>query len=82
MGSEKGALVLLLKVENLTYEADKRTILDDINLNIEKGETIAIIGPSGSGKSTLLKQLNNLISLQKENSICMISCTKITLQKN
>lgn len=40
MGSEKGALVLLLKVENLTYEADKRTILDDINLNIEKGETI------------------------------------------
>ena len=36
MGSEKGALVLLLKVENLTYEADKRTILDDINLNIEK----------------------------------------------
>lgn len=82
MGSEKGALVLLLKVENLTYEADKRTILDDINLNIEKGETIAIIGPSGSGKSTLLKQLNNLISPTKENSICMISCTKITLQKN
>ena len=65
MGSEKGALVLLLKVENLTYEADKRTILDDINLNIEKGETIAIIGPSGSGKSTLLKQLNNLISPTK-----------------
>lgn len=65
MGSEKGALVLLLKVENLTYEVDKRTILDDINLNIEKGETIAIIGPSGSGKSTLLKQLNNLISPTK-----------------
>ena len=31
------ALVLLLKVENLTYEADKRTILNNINLNIEKG---------------------------------------------
>lgn len=56
---------MLLKVENLTYEADKRTILDDINLNIEKGDTIAIIGPSGSGKSTLFKQLNNLISPTK-----------------
>ncbi|EFS16208.1 MULTISPECIES: ABC transporter ATP-binding protein [Staphylococcus] len=53
---------MLLKVENLTYEADKRTILNNINLNIEKGDTIAVIGPSGSGKSTLFKQLNNLIS--------------------
>ncbi|MBM0751311.1 methionine ABC transporter ATP-binding protein [Staphylococcus epidermidis] len=53
---------LLLKVEHLTYKVDNRTILDDINLNINKGDTIAIVGPSGSGKSTLLKQLNHLIS--------------------
>lgn len=44
MGSEKGALVLLLKVENLTYEADKRTILDDINLNIEKEKRLLSLG--------------------------------------
>ncbi len=50
---------LLLKVEHLTYKVDNRTILDDINLNINKGDTIAIVGPSGSGKSTLLKQLNH-----------------------
>ena len=42
---------LLLKVEHLTYKVDNRTILDDINLNINKGDTIAIVGPSGSGKS-------------------------------
>lgn len=53
---------MLLKVEHLTYKVDNRTILDDINLNINKGDTIAIVGPSGSGKSTLLKQLNHLIS--------------------
>ncbi|MFK9141231.1 ABC transporter ATP-binding protein [Staphylococcus epidermidis] len=53
---------MLLKVEHLTYKVDNRTILDDINLNINKGDTIAIVGPSGSGKSTLLKQLNYLIS--------------------
>lgn len=53
---------MLLKVEHLTYKVDNRTILDDINLNINKGDTIAIVGPSGSGKSTLLKQLNHLIN--------------------
>ena len=35
----------------------KRTILNNINLNIEKGDTIAVIGPSGSGKSTYLSNL-------------------------
>ncbi|QDW95727.1 ATP-binding cassette domain-containing protein [Staphylococcus warneri] len=52
---------MLLEIEHLTYEADHRTILKDINFKLDKGDTIAIIGPSGSGKSTLLKQLNHLI---------------------
>ncbi|PTI86101.1 methionine ABC transporter ATP-binding protein [Staphylococcus warneri] len=52
---------MLLEIEHLTYEANHRTILKDINFKVDKGDTIAIIGPSGSGKSTLLKQLNHLI---------------------
>lgn len=50
---------LLLKVEHLTYKVDNRTILDDINLNINKGDTIAIVGPSGSGKSNFTQTIES-----------------------
>ncbi|MCE5096943.1 ATP-binding cassette domain-containing protein [Staphylococcus devriesei] len=56
---------MLLEVKHLTYKADRRIILDDVNFQLEAGETVAIIGPSGSGKSTFLKQINNLISPTK-----------------
>ena len=44
MGSEKGALVLLLKVENLTYEADKRTILTTSTLILKKEKRLLSLG--------------------------------------
>lgn len=37
------------------FDKTKQQILSDINLEVAKGEGIAIVGPSGSGKSTLLK---------------------------
>jgi ABC-type polar amino acid transport system ATPase subunit len=37
-----------------------RVVLDDVNLSIGAGETVAIIGPSGGGKSTLLRCINGL----------------------
>lgn len=40
---------------------EERTVLKNININIEKGETIALIGVNGSGKSTLLKLMTKII---------------------
>jgi len=45
----------ILKIENLTVEIDKKTILNNFNLEIKSGEIHAIMGPNGTGKSTLSK---------------------------
>lgn len=51
----------MIKVENVHKYFKDRHILKDINLEINKGETLVIIGGSGSGKSTLLKLLIGLL---------------------
>lgn len=50
----------LLEIKNLQKNFGDLKVLKDVNLSIEEGEVLVLIGPSGSGKSTLLRCLNLL----------------------
>ena len=52
----------LIEVKHLKKYYNKGEIkaLDDVSVNIERGDVMVVIGPSGSGKSTLLRSLNLL----------------------
>jgi phospholipid/cholesterol/gamma-HCH transport system ATP-binding protein len=50
----------IISIRDLVVEYDGRRILDGLNLDIESGETMVLLGGSGSGKSTLLRQIIGL----------------------
>ena len=54
----------LLKIEHLTKRYGDDPVLDDLSLDVHKGEVIVILGPSGCGKSTLLRCVNALEEIQ------------------
>ena len=75
-------ILSFIEVKNLTHifrESDEKKTekiaLDNINLKIDKGEFIAIIGVNGSGKSTLAKHFNGLL-LPSEGE-CIVDGMKV-----
>ena len=50
----------MIKISNLSKSFSGQTVLDHLNLDIQKGEVVALIGSSGAGKSTFLRSLNYL----------------------
>src|SRR6266496_2306091 len=50
----------IISIRDLVVEYDGRRVLDGLNLDIEHGETMVLLGGSGSGKSTLLRQIIGL----------------------
>lgn len=53
----------ILNIEDLSIKYKKHEVLNNINLRIEEGEIVALIGPNGSGKTTLMKAICNLINI-------------------
>lgn len=51
----------ILEIRSLSLAIGGRRILHDINLTLEEGETVVLLGRSGSGKTTLLKAVNGLV---------------------
>ncbi len=54
----------MLKIKNLDFSYGEIKVLKDINLEIKKGEIVALIGANGAGKTTLLKVLSSLQNQQ------------------
>ena len=50
----------MIKISNLSKSFSGQTVLDHLNLDIQKGEVVALVGSSGAGKSTFLRSLNYL----------------------
>ena len=59
----------MVRFENVTKRYGALTVLDELNLDIERNEKVSIIGPSGSGKSTFIRCLNRLEEHQEGDII-------------
>lgn len=57
---------MLLKVRNVTVCYDTAMVLDDVSLDVAKGELVGLVGPNGAGKTTLLRSIAGLINWEKE----------------
>lgn len=55
----------IVEIKNLTKNYNKKLALNNLNLNIEKGKVVGILGPNGSGKTTLIKILVGLLRQTK-----------------
>ncbi len=51
----------MIRIDHLTCGYGPKIVLDNINLEIEKGEFVGIIGPNGSGKTTIMRAITRLI---------------------
>lgn len=61
--------MMILEIKNLKKQFGSEEVLKDVNLTVQKGEVICILGSSGSGKSTLLRCINLLNTIDSGDII-------------
>ena len=60
-GGGRNEKVKMIKLENISFSYDDTSIIDRLDLNIEKGEWVGLLGPNGAGKTTLLKLISGAL---------------------
>jgi ABC-2 type transport system ATP-binding protein len=56
----------MLEIKDIYYSYDKnKPVLNELNLTVEKGDFLALVGPNGSGKTTLIKLICDLLEKQQ-----------------
>lgn len=59
----KGVVALsLLQIRDLTKRIGNKTIVDQVTLDMEKGEILGLLGPNGAGKTTMIRMSVGLMS--------------------
>ncbi|MBY5359154.1 ABC transporter ATP-binding protein [Rhizobium leguminosarum] len=53
----------MIEIRNVTKRYGAATVVDNVSMNVEKGEITVIVGTSGSGKSTLMRMINRLVPI-------------------
>ena len=59
---DKNEIRYILQTDNLTVVRNGKTLLDRVNLRIERGSLIMLLGHNGAGKSVLLRTLHGLLA--------------------
>lgn len=55
-------MAVLIECKNLCKQYGKKLALNNVNLNIESGHIVGLLGPNGSGKTTIIKLINDLLT--------------------
>ena len=74
----------ILRATNIVKKLGGKTILNDVSLDVHKGDVKVVIGPSGAGKSTFLQCLNYLLppAPARAPAISAASCSTCAAPKN